>query len=115
VAPTPFSAIAFGIFTDATDPQSGKSAPAPAPSISFENGKITGQPESRTASWNKLYFNQGSPKPDGTSPGLTSPVPGTYDSATHAFVITWASEIVGGPFNGFTGYWHLPGTFAPAQ
>jgi hypothetical protein len=115
VAPTPFSAIAFGIFTDATDPQSGKSAPAPAPSISFENGKITGQPESRTASWNKLYFNQGSPKPDGTSPGLTSPVPGTYDSATHAFVITWASEIVGGPFNGFTGYWHLQGTFAPGN
>jgi len=41
-------------------------------------------------------------------------VSGTYDSATHAFVITGASEIVGGPFNGFTGYWHLPGTFAPA-
>ena len=102
MAPTPFSAIAFGISTDATDPQTGKSVPAP--SISFENGTITGQLESWTASLNKLYFNQGSPKPDGTSPGLTSPVPGTYDSATHAFV-----------FNGFTGYWHLPGTFAPAQ
>ncbi|MGP0108042.1 MAG: hypothetical protein ACLPR9_04105 [Acidimicrobiales bacterium] len=113
VAPTPFSAIAFGISTDATDPQSGKSVPAPG--ISFENGKITGQLESWTASWNKLYFNQGSPKPDGTSPGLTSPVSGTYDSATHTFVITWASEIVGGPFNGFTGYWHLQGTFAPGK
>jgi hypothetical protein len=30
VAPTPFSAIAFGISTDATDPQSGKSPPPPA-------------------------------------------------------------------------------------
>ena len=43
-SPIPFSAIAFGISTDATDPQSGKSVPAPG--ISFEDGKITGQPES---------------------------------------------------------------------
>jgi hypothetical protein len=87
---------------------------AHAPSISVENGKITGQLESWTASWNKLYFNQGSPKPDGTSPGLTSPVSGMY-STSHAFVIAWASEIVRGPFNGFSGCRHLQGTFSSAK
>jgi hypothetical protein len=30
-------------------------------------------------------------------------------------VITWASAVVGGPFNGFTGYWHLTGTFTAAK
>ncbi|HZM57555.1 MAG TPA: hypothetical protein VFC03_21285 [Acidimicrobiales bacterium] len=76
---------------------------------------ITGQLESWTASWNKLVFNQGSPKPDGASPGLTSPVSGMYEQTSHAFVIAWASEIVRGPFNGFTGYWHLQGTFSSAE
>jgi hypothetical protein len=30
-------------------------------------------------------------------------------------VLTWKSLIVGGQFNGFTGYWHLEGTFVPAS
>ena len=67
----------------------------------------------RSASWNNEYFNQGSPKPNGTRPGLTTPVSGSYDAATNAFVLTWSSQVVGGPFNGFTGYWHLVGTFVP--
>ena len=102
VAPGSFTAIQFGISTAATDPQTKKKVPAP---------QITAW----SAAWNNLYFNQGSPKPDGSRPGLTTPVSGTYDSATHAFVLTWASQVVGGPFNGFTGYWHLQGTFAPAH
>ena len=36
-------------------------------------------------------------------------VTGTYNAKTHAFVMTWTSLISGGPFNGFTGYWHLTG------
>jgi hypothetical protein len=40
---------------------------------------------------------------------LTRPVTGTYDAKTKTFTITWYSAIVGGPFNGFTGYWHLQG------
>jgi hypothetical protein len=28
-----------------------------------------------------------------------------------AYVLEGSSQIVGGPFNGFTGIWHLAGTF----
>jgi hypothetical protein len=110
--PGSFTAIKFGIATNAVDPQTRQKVPAP--SITVQDGAISGQMTAWSASWNKLYFNQGSPKPDGSRPGITSPVTGTYDSATHAFVITWASQIVGGPFNGFAGYWHLQGTFVPS-
>ncbi len=67
------------------------------------------------ASWNNEFFNQGSPKPDGSAPGLTAPVHGTYDADTGEFVLEWSSQIVGGPFNDFTGIWHLEGTFKPAK
>jgi hypothetical protein len=53
-----------------------------------------------TAEWNKLSFKQG------------GQVTGTYNAQTHAYVLTWSSLISGGPFNGFTGVWHLKGTFA---
>lgn len=110
--PGSFTAIKFGIATNSVDPQTHAKVAAPA--ITVTNGTLSGQITAWSAAWNKLYFNQGSPKPDGSRPGLTSPVTGTYDASTHAFVITWASEVVGGPFNGFTGYWHLQGTFVPS-
>jgi hypothetical protein len=110
--PGTFTAIKFGIETDPVDPQSHTKAPAP--SIIDTNGKLSGQTEAWSASWNKQFFNQGSPKPGGGMPGLTTPVIGTYDATTGAFVITWASSIVRGPFNGFTGYWHLQGHFTPS-
>jgi hypothetical protein len=113
VRPQAFTAINFSIATAKKDPQSGDSVPAP--SIRDKGGKLSGQIEAWSAAWNKLYFNQGSPKPGGTHPGLTDPLTGTYDAGTHAFVITWSSQVVGGPFNGFTGYWHLAGTFSPAS
>jgi hypothetical protein len=113
VQPQVFSAIDFSIATNKLDPQTGLAVPPPA--ISVKKGKLSGQVEAWSASWNKLYFNQGSPKPDGTRPGLTKSLSGTYNSKTHAFVIIWASAVVGGPFNGFTGYWHLTGTFSPTK
>jgi hypothetical protein len=109
VAPDSFTAIKFAISTNSTDPQTGKKVEAPR--IVVQDGKLSGQLSAWSAAWNNLYFNQGSPKPDGSSPGLTTPVTGTYDESTHKFVLTWASQIVGGPFNGFAGYWHLEGTF----
>jgi hypothetical protein len=112
LAPQSFTAIDFAISTNPRDPQSGLKVPAPV--IYLSNGHLSGQIEAWSAAWNGEYFNQGSPKPNGTMPGLTSPLSGTYDAATHAFVLTWASQVVGGPFNGFTGYWHLQGTFDPA-
>ena len=36
---------------------------------------------------------------------------GTYDAKTGKFVLEWTSLIQGGPFNQFTGVWHLEGTF----
>jgi hypothetical protein len=110
VQPESFTAIDFSIATNKVDPQSGDHVPAPA--LSVADGKISGQLEAWSASWNKLYFNQGSPKPGGADPGLTAPVTGTYNAKTHAFVLNWTSQVVGGPFNGFTGDWHLTGTFS---
>jgi hypothetical protein len=51
------------------------------------------------------------PKPTVTGSGAT----GTLDPKTHAFVLQWTSHIEGGPFNGFTGLWHLEGIFEPAK
>jgi hypothetical protein len=113
VQPQSFTAIDFSIATNKKDPQTGLSVPTP--SIIVKGDKLSGQIEAWSAAWNKLYFNQGSPKPNGSRPGLTKPLSGTYDSSTHAFVLTWTSQVVGGPFNGFTGYWHLAGTFVPAR
>jgi len=113
VQPQGFTAINFSIATNKTDPQTGASVPAP--SIVDKNGKLSGQIEAWSAAWNKLYFNQGSPKPGGSHPGLTRPLTGTYNASSHAFVITWTSQVVGGPFNGFTGYWHLSGIFVPSK
>lgn len=111
--PRTFTAIAFAISTNPKDPQSGHAVPAPA--IFNDNGRLSGQLTAWSAAWNHQYFNQGSPKPDGSRPGLTAPVTGTYDAATGSFVLTWASEVIGGPFNGFSGYWHLQGTFVPGK
>lgn len=111
--PGTFTAIKFGVETDPVDPQTHKKVPAPA--IYDNNGKLTGQLEAFSASWNNQYFNQGSPKPGGALPGLTTPVSGTYDAKTGQFVLTWASQIQGGAFDGFSGYWHLQGHFTPSS
>ena len=109
--PGAFTAIKFSISTNPIEPQTKKHVPPP--SFTVNDGKISGQTSSITGEWNNQAFAQGSPKPDGTSPGLTTPVHGTYDAATKHFVIEWSSEVVGGPFNSFTGVWHLEGTFVP--
>jgi hypothetical protein len=75
--------------------------------------KLTGDFRAWTAEWNSIYFNQGAPKPNGSFPGFTKPVNGTYDKKTGKYDLSWYSLIVGGPFNGFTGSWHLQGTLVP--
>jgi hypothetical protein len=111
MAPQPFAFIRYSASTSPKDPQTG--VDVPAPSISVSGGQLTGDLRSFSASWNKQFFNQGSPKPDGSSPGLTRPVSGTYNTETKAFTLDWTSQIVGGPFNNFTGVWHLEGVFEP--
>ena len=36
---------------------------------------------------------------------------GPYDAKTGKYTLEWSSAIVGGPFDGFTGVWHLEGAF----
>lgn len=110
-APETFFGIKFATSTNATDPQTGL-ATAP-PTITADGSTLSGDLRAFAASWNNQHFNQGSPKPDGTTPNGTQPVSGTYDPETKAFHLTWRSLIVGGPFNNFVGEWHLVGTFVP--
>jgi hypothetical protein len=113
VQPVAFFGVNFSVTTAATDPQTNQSVPAP--SVEADGTSLTGDLEAWSAGWNKQYFNQGAPKPGGSSPGFTAGPTGTYDSSTNAFTLTWTSQIVGGPFNNFTGQWHLVGTFEPGS
>ena len=108
--PTKFFAVGFAMSTNEKDPQT--SADVPAPSITADaSGVLTGDMSAVSVAWNGLQFNQGSPKPDGSHPGSTKDLSGTYDATTGAFTMEWSSQIVGGAFDGFTGVWHLAGTF----
>ena len=111
IRPVSFFNTNFSIVTAATDPQEG--LPDPLPSIYQENGRLSGQLTAWAAQWNGNSFNQGSPKPNGSLPPPTSPVSGTFDGRTRHYTLNWHSRIAGGPFNSFTGAWHLEGTFVP--
>ncbi|WP_433661965.1 hypothetical protein ACQPW1_07295 [Nocardia sp. CA-128927] len=139
--PTKFFAVEFGISTNPVDPQTQRRVPPPA--VTNDGGKLTADVSSWAASWNDQEFNQGAPKPpekqDAQVAGaeqvqkvwdwvakqwFDKPAPdaaqgpsatGTYDSKTRKFTLQWTSLIVGGPFNGFTGVWHLEGLFEPAE
>jgi hypothetical protein len=140
ITPTEFFGVKFSISTNEIDPQT-KTACAP-PIIELRNGKLTADMSSWAASWNNQNFNQGAPKPV-SSTGAKSPgqqqaqaawnyvsqrwlgsapkatitgasATGTLNPRTDKFVLHWTSLIVGGPFNGFTGLWHLEGVFQPS-
>lgn len=138
--PTAFFGVKFSISTNKIDLQT-KTACAP-PIVVLKNGKLTADLSSWAASWNNQNFNQGAPKPvsstQAKSPGEQQAqqawnffsqrwlgaqakatvsgtgATGTYDPKTGRFVLQWTSLIVGGPFNGFTGLWHLAGVFQPS-
>jgi hypothetical protein len=122
VQPTSFFNVNFSIATQASDLQAdgpleegGSSTPVtdPLPSIIDNNGVLSGQVTAWSAGWNTLWFNQGSPKPNGSYPPGTTPVSGTYNAATGQYTLHWTSYIVGGPFNNYVGSWYLAGTFVP--
>jgi hypothetical protein len=99
--PQSFDGIDFSVASVGKNPQTG--AKNPVPSIRVSGATLSGQVEAVTAEWNGQYFAQGSRS-----------VTGRYNPKTHAFLLTWSSPISGGPFNGFTGSWHLQGTFVPS-
>jgi hypothetical protein len=107
IKPQPFTAITFSVATLKQDPQSKKTVAVTSASVSGR--RLTARIPGYTAEWNKQYFNQGAPKPDGSGSAAT----GTYNAKTKHFVLTWTSKISGGPFNGYSGLWHLEGTFSP--
>jgi hypothetical protein len=135
--PTKFFGVKFSISTNPVDPQT--KTPVAPPTVVLKDGKLTADLSSWAASWNNQNFNQGAPKPvrstgakapgqeqaerawDWVSHRWLDSVPkptvtgadatGSYDPKTGAFVLEWTSYIVGGPFNSFTGIWHLQGVF----
>jgi hypothetical protein len=112
IHPVRFFGVDFSASTNATDLQTGTATALPT--LRSDGGKLSGDLSAFAATWNKQAFNQGAPKPGGATPGGTALPSGTYDASTRAFSVTWASQIVGGPFGSFTGVWHLEGTFVPA-
>jgi hypothetical protein len=140
IKPTRFFGVPFSISTNPVDLQT-KTQVAP-PTVVEKDGKLTADLSAWAASWNNQDFNQGAPKPR-SSTGAKAPgqeqaekvwdwvaqkyleaapeatvsgdgATGTYDEGTRRFVLEWTSYIEGGPFNGFTGLWHLEGTFEPS-
>jgi len=111
VKPTPFFAVKYANATNEDDPQT--KAKTKPPTIVNQDGKLSGDLSAFAAAWNNQHFNQGSPKPNGEKPGLTAGPDGTYDPATKKYTLEWSSQIVGGPFNNFTGVWHFEGKFEP--
>jgi hypothetical protein len=111
--PQKWFAVAFSLSTNEKDPQTGLEVTPPA--LSASGGRLSGDLRAFSAAWNGQFFNQGAPKPDGSQPGNTSEPVGTYDESSGRFTLDWASQIVGGPFNNFTGKWHLEGIFEPAN
>ncbi|HET7481633.1 MAG TPA: hypothetical protein VFK89_02105 [Actinomycetota bacterium] len=110
--PLSFYAVQYSVAYDRVDPQTGTRVDPPTLTIG-DDGSLQGELPGWSVSWNKQNFNQGAPKPDGSTPGLTTGPSGTYDEKTGHFTLEWASEVTGGPFDGFTGFWHLEGVFEP--
>jgi len=109
VAPTQFFGVAFALATNKVDPQTNQ--PTKVPSITAAKTKLAGDLDALGVDYGKQHFNQGAPKPDGSRPDGTAGPTGTYNAKTGKYTLDWSSAIVGGPFNGFTGVWHLTGTF----
>jgi hypothetical protein len=109
--PTGFYGTNFSLATDSSDPQTRTKVPAP--SVTVVGSTATADLRSFAVTWNNQYFNQGAPKPDGSTPGNTRKPTGTYDATTGQLTLSWTSQVVGGPFDKFTGSWHFEGRFVP--
>jgi hypothetical protein len=112
-APAQYEGTGFATSTNPVDPQTHTKVPAP--SLTIHGSKVSADLSSFSVSWNNQYFNQGSPKPDGSDPGITHAATGSYNASTGAMTLSWTSEVVGGPFDKFTGSWHLVGRFVPTS
>ena len=112
IAPQRFAFIQYSAQTSPIDPQTGatcrrrRSACRPTASSAASCRPSRRSGTSRTST-------SGRRSRTARSPGLTSPVSGTYNAETKAFTLEWTSQIVGGAFNNFSAAWHFEGTFEP--
>ena len=105
LALTSIGTFQFGIFGPVaiyTAPTDGVHPDAPFAAVT---GDITGgvlslDLSSWTANWSLTSFNQGT----GGSIDAT-----TYNAVTGDFTADWSALVVGGPYNGQTGVWHITG------
>ena len=111
-APAPFYGTSFATSSNKVDPQTHLSVSPPK--VTATGTTLHASLPGFAVTWNSQYFNQGAPKPDGSEPGNTRAPTGTYDPSTGAFTLSWTSQVVGGPFDKFTGQWHLQGFFHAA-
>lgn len=112
--PVKFSALAFAVSTNEVDPQSGTDV-EPITIKANKKGALSGDTTAFSVAYGGQQFNQGAPKPDGSLPGASTELTGTYDKKTGEYSFEWVSQIVGGPFDTFTGVWHFEGTFKAAK
>ncbi len=110
VKPVKFAALDFAVSTNKVDPQSGTTV-KPVTIKANTKGALSGDTTAFSVAYGGQQFNQGSPKPDGSLPGASATLTGTYDKKTGEYSFEWVSQIVGGPFDTFTGVWHFEGTF----
>jgi len=107
--PAKFFGVGFAVSTNKTDPQTGTKTKRPK--VTAKGSKLSGDLDAVSVAYGGQSFNQGAPKPGGERPTGTSGPTGTYDAETGKYTLEWSSPIVGGSFDGFTGIWHLEGTF----
>jgi hypothetical protein len=112
--PTKFFGVNFAVSTNKTDPQTGDTTKVPSVKAGAK-GALSGNIDAFGVAYGQQQFNQGSPKPDGSRPSGTKGPRGTYNAKSGAYTLEWTSAIVGGPFDGFTGVWHLEGNFKKAK
>lgn len=109
VTPAKFFGVGFAVSTNKSDPQNGTATNLPK--LTVKGSKLSGDLDAVSVAYGGQNFNQGAPKPGGERPTGTTGPTGTYNAKTGKYTLEWASPIVGGSFNGFTGVWHLEGTF----
>ena len=100
-----FFGVGTYISTSPVSFQSGNAKPAPSVTVDA-NGNLSADMSAWEVYWNGSVFEQG-PRPSGTEFIAAT---GTYDYDTGNYVMAWKSKIVGGPFSGVPGFWHLEGT-----
>lgn len=108
-APATFFGVPFTTSTKQVDPQTGSATDRPV--VVRDGSSLSGDLDALGVAWNGQVFNQGAPKPGGGYPGKTTAPVGSIDAQGN-YTLQWTSQIVGGPFNNFTGLWHLTGHYS---